>query len=151
LHYRNFHIYKSFLVIFPQTHDHIRYQVFERVIDCCMTLTKARTIINNLRLQERLPSVDYRINAEILETKSVALTKTSVGNDFFGPTMNMSIKDYSRAPFNGLVVGLDLYKILKKVFFFILLKKRYKSRAILGDTHQLPFYASGPRLQRRMF
>jgi hypothetical protein len=108
-----------------------------------MTLTKARTIINNLRLQERLPSVDYRINAEILETKSVALTKTSVGNDFFGPTMNMSIKDYSRAPFNGLVVGLDLYKILKKVFFFILLKKRYKSRAILGRTPKLPFYASG--------
>lgn len=46
----------------------------------------------------------------------MALTKTSVGNDFFGPTMNMRIKDYSRAPLNGLVVGLDLYEILKKRF-----------------------------------
>jgi hypothetical protein len=51
-----------------------------------MTLMKAHTIINNLRLQERLPSVDMRI------------------------------KDYSRAPLNGLVVGLDLYEILKKRF-----------------------------------
>lgn len=46
----------------------------------------------------------------------MALTKTSVGNDFFGPTMNMRIKDYSRAPLDGLVVGLDLYEILKKRF-----------------------------------
>ncbi len=46
----------------------------------------------------------------------MALTKTSVGNDFFGPTMNMRIKDYSKAPLNGLVVGLDLYEILKKRF-----------------------------------
>ena len=51
----------------------------------------------------------------------MALIKTSVGNDFFRPTMSMRIKDYSRAPLNGLVVGLDLYEILKKIFFFILL------------------------------
>lgn len=46
----------------------------------------------------------------------MALTKTSIGNDFFGPTMNIRIKDYSRAPLNGLVVGLDLYEILEKRF-----------------------------------
>ena len=46
----------------------------------------------------------------------MALTKTSLGNDFFGPTMNIRIKDYSRAPVNGLVVGLDLYELLKKRF-----------------------------------
>ena len=52
----------------------------------------------------------------------VALIKTSVDNDFFGPTLNIRIKDYSWAPLNGLVVGLDLYEILKKrIFFFILL------------------------------
>jgi hypothetical protein len=46
----------------------------------------------------------------------MALTKPSIGNDFFGPTVNMRIKDYSRAPLKGLVVGLDLYEILKKRF-----------------------------------
>ena len=46
----------------------------------------------------------------------MALIKTSVGNDFFRPTMSMRIKDYSLAPLNGLVVGLDLYEILKKRF-----------------------------------
>ena len=30
--------------------------------------------------------------------------------------MNIRIKDYSRAPVNGLVVGLDLYELLKKCF-----------------------------------
>ena len=30
--------------------------------------------------------------------------------------MNIRIKDYSRTQLNGLVVGLDLYEILKKRF-----------------------------------
>lgn len=100
---------------FPQTQDHIRYDVFERVIDCCMTLTKAHTIINNLMLREGLPCVDYRISADYGRLE-VALTKTSVGDDFFGPTMNMCVKINSRAPLNGLVVGGDLYEIMRKCF-----------------------------------
>ena len=98
---------------FPQTQDHIRYDVFERVIDCCMTLTKAHTIINNLMLREGLPRVDYRISADYGRLE-VALTKTSVGDDFFGPTMNMCAKINSRAPLTGLVVGGDLYEIMRK-------------------------------------
>lgn len=65
--------------------------MFERAIDCCMTLTKAHTIINNLMLREGLPCVDYRISADYGRLE-VALTKTSVGDDFFGPTMNMCVK-----------------------------------------------------------
>jgi len=51
----------------------------------------------------------------------MVLTRTFVGNDSSGPTMNIRIKDYSRTPLNGLVVGLDRYEILKNVFLFILL------------------------------
>jgi class 3 adenylate cyclase len=77
---------------FPQTQDHIKYDVFERVIDCCMTLTKAHTIINNLMLREGLPCIDHRISAYYGRLE-VALTKTSVGDDFFGPTMNNVCQD----------------------------------------------------------
>jgi CheY-like chemotaxis protein len=98
---------------FSETQDYIRFQGFKKVIDCCMTLTEAHAIINNLMLQEGLPGVDYRVSADYGRLE-VALTKTSVGNDFFGPTMNLCTKINSKAPFNGLVVGGDLYEIIRK-------------------------------------
>jgi class 3 adenylate cyclase len=76
---------------FPQTQNHVRYDVFERVIDCCMALMKAHTIINNLLLREGLHCVDYRIGADYGRLE-VALTKTSVSDDFFVPTMHMCVK-----------------------------------------------------------
>ena len=57
--------------------------------------------------------MDYRISADYGRLE-VALTKTSVGDDFFGPTMNMCAKINSRAPLNGVVVGGDLYQIMRK-------------------------------------
>jgi two-component system, OmpR family, response regulator ChvI len=97
---------------FPETQDYTSYQVIERAIDCCMTLTETHTIINNLMLQEGLPCVDYRVSADYGRLE-VALTKTSVGDDFFGPTMNMCVKINSKAPLNGLVVGGDLYEMIR--------------------------------------
>lgn len=98
---------------FSETQDYPRFQGFKKVIDCCMTLTEAHAIINNLMLREGLPGVDYRISADYGRLE-VALTKTSVGNDFFGPTMNLCTKINSKAPLNGLVVGGDLYEIMRK-------------------------------------
>lgn len=98
---------------FSETQDYTRFQGFKKVIDCCMTLTEAHGIINNLMLREGLPCVDYRVSADYGRLE-VALTKTSVGNDFFGPTMNLCAKINSRAPLNGLVVGGDLYEIMRK-------------------------------------
>lgn len=97
---------------FPQTQGYTSFQVFKEVIDCCMTLTEAHTIINNLMLRGGLPSIDYRVSADY-GTLEVALTKTSVGDDFFGPTMNICVKINSKAPLNGLVVGSDLYEIIR--------------------------------------
>jgi two-component system, OmpR family, response regulator ChvI len=98
---------------FSETQYSARFQGFKKVIDCCMTLTEAHAIINNLMLREGLPGVDYRVSADYGRLE-VALTKTSVGNDFFGPTMNLCAKINSRAPLNGLVVGGDLYEIIRK-------------------------------------
>jgi CheY-like chemotaxis protein len=101
---------------FPQTQDYTSFRVFKEVIDCCMTLTEAHTIINNLMLRRGLPCVDYRVSADYGRLE-VALTKTSVGDDFFGPTMNVCVKINSKAPPNGLVVGGDLYEIIRRFPF----------------------------------
>jgi CheY-like chemotaxis protein len=98
---------------FSEPQDYTGFQGFKKVIDCCMTLTEAHAVINNLMLREGLPYVDYRVSADYGRLE-VALTKTSVGNDFFGPTMNLCTKINSRAPLNGLVVGGDLYEIMRK-------------------------------------
>ena len=97
---------------FPETQDNTNFQPFKKAIDCCMILTEAHTIINNLMLREGLPGVDYRVSADYGRLE-VALTKTSVGDDFFGPTMNMCAKINSKAPLNGLVVGGDLYEMIR--------------------------------------
>jgi CheY-like chemotaxis protein len=78
-----------------------------------MTLTEAHALINNLMLREGIPGVDYRVSVDYGRLE-VALTKTSVGNDFFGPTMNLCVKINSKAPLNGLVVGGDLHEIMRK-------------------------------------
>ncbi len=98
---------------FPKSQDYSEHQVFERVIDCCMTVAKAHTRINDLMSREGLPNVDYRMSADYGRLE-IALTKTSVGDDFFGPTMNMCVKINSRAPLNGLVIGENLYKKLMR-------------------------------------
>jgi hypothetical protein len=77
-----------------------------------MILTEAHAIINNLMLREALPYVDYRVSVDYGRLE-VALTKTSVGDDFFGPTMNICAKINSKAPPNSLVVGGDLYEIIR--------------------------------------
>lgn len=97
---------------FPETQDYTNFQPFKKAIDCCITLTEAHTIINNLMLRQGLPYVDYRVSADYGRLE-VALTKTSVDDDFFGPTMNMCAKINSKAPLNSLVVGSDLYEIIR--------------------------------------
>lgn len=101
---------------FSETQDYARFQGFKKVIDCCMTLTEAHPTINSLMLREGLPSVDYRVSADYGRLE-VALTKTSVGNDFFGPTMNLCVKINSKAPLNSLVIGGDLYEIIRRFPF----------------------------------
>jgi two-component system, OmpR family, response regulator ChvI len=82
-----------------------------------MTMISARCSINTKLYQEKLPSVSYRISANYGRVE-VARSSTSQSDDLFGSTMNMCAKINSKALPNAIVIGGDLYQILKSFSSF---------------------------------
>src|ERR1700716_4234987 len=78
--------------------------------------------IMNARLnEESLPSLDYRISGDY-GTAYVAKSLTSTSEDLFGPTVNICAKINSIATPNSMVIGGDLYEIVKNIdknYYFI--------------------------------
>jgi len=103
----------SLVLYFPETSDPDYKEAFESVLECCLAIRDARGIINAKLREKGLPLVDYRISADYGNVE-IARTKTLQNEDFFGSTMNMCAKMNSKAPRNGIVIGGDLYQILKR-------------------------------------
>jgi two-component system, OmpR family, response regulator ChvI len=100
---------------FPETSNHNKKSAFRNVIECGLTMMAAFRCIN-IRMHEMdLPDVSYRISSDY-GTFSIAKSLTSQSYDLFGPTMNMCAKINSKAAPNSMVIGSDLYQMLKSVF-----------------------------------
>jgi two-component system response regulator ChvI len=97
---------------FPETIDSTNESAFRDVLECCIRMISARCTINTKLYQEKLPSVSYRISANYGRVE-VARSSTSQSDDLFGSTMNMCAKINSKALPNGIVIGGDLYQIVK--------------------------------------
>ncbi|HEX2067940.1 MAG TPA: response regulator [Nitrososphaeraceae archaeon] len=97
---------------FPETIDSTNESAFRDVLECCITMISARCTINTKLYQEKLPSVSYRISANYGRVE-VARSSTSQSDDLFGSTMNMCAKINSKALPNAIVIGGDLYQIVK--------------------------------------
>ena len=100
---------------FPETSDPNNKSAFRNVIECGLTMMAAFRFIN-IRMHEMdLPDVSYRISADYGRF-SIAKSLTSQSYDLFGPTMNLCAKINSKAAPNSMVIGSDLYQMLKSVF-----------------------------------
>jgi two-component system response regulator ChvI len=102
---------------FPETIDSTNESAFRDVLECCITMIEARCTINTKLYEEKLPSVSYRISANYGRVE-VARSSTSQSDDLFGSTMNMCAKINSKALPNGIVIGGDLYQIVKSFSSF---------------------------------
>ena len=77
----------------------------------------------------------------------IAKSKITEEEDLFGPTMNLCAKINSKGPPNGIVVGGDLYLVLKSLFSSHSFRqsdyrfKEVKGHSIAGFTHQYPIYS----------
>lgn len=101
---------------FPKTSDYTEQAAFEQVFDCIFSMVSARASINASLQKEDLSPVDYRISAEygpVIMAKSKSLS----GTDLFGSTMNLCAKLNSKAAVNGVVIGKELYDIVKSFPF----------------------------------
>src|SRR5215217_1105605 len=109
----------ALIFYFPDSSDPANEAAFRDILECFTTMILARDVINTkLHSKENLPSVSYRISADYGRVE-VATSTSSKGEDLFGSTMNICVKINSMAEPNGIVIGGDLYQIVKSFSFII--------------------------------
>jgi class 3 adenylate cyclase len=117
---------------FPKTSSAENMSTFKGVLECGSAMITAHRFINAKMNEQKLPNLDYRISADYGNVE-FAKSSSSQSDDLFGSTVNLCAKINSKAPENGMVVGSDLYQIVKSV-------KDFSFEEILG-------YSTGPNSQ----
>src|ERR671915_20386 len=102
----------ALIFYFTETSDSSNEAAFKDILECFTTMILARDIINAKLHSGNLPSVSYRISADYGKVE-VATSTSSKGEDLFGSTMNICAKINSMAEPNGIVIGGDLYQVIK--------------------------------------
>jgi two-component system response regulator ChvI len=133
----------ALIFYFPDSSDPANETVFKDILECFTTMILAHGIINTKLHSENLPSVSYRISADYGKVEVATSTSSKGGEDLFGSTMNICAKINSMAEPNGIVIGGDLYRIIKS-FSFI---GKYQFRELrggysIGFDHVYPVYTA---------
>jgi two-component system, OmpR family, response regulator ChvI len=102
----------SLVFYFPKTSGSTNRSAFWNVIDCCVTMMAAYKFVNFEMSKMGLPPVNYRISADYGKA-IIAKSASSQTYDLFGPVTDLCAKINPKAPPNGMVIGNDLYQVLK--------------------------------------
>ena len=106
-------------------------EVMKNILECCLSMIESHDELKKELNAENIDELDYKISATYGSVK-VAESTTSKISDIFGPTVNRCFKINSLCPKNSIVVGINLYEILKDFdeyeftqFCSIEMKKKY--------------------------
>jgi two-component system, OmpR family, response regulator ChvI len=103
----------SVIFFFPKTSETSTDKTpFLDVLKCGLTMGVAHVPMNEKYKDRHLPAISYRISSDYGKIE-VAKSGPSKVVDVFGSTVNMCAKINSSAPPNGLIIGGDLYQIVK--------------------------------------
>jgi two-component system, OmpR family, response regulator ChvI len=108
----------SLIYYFPKTADSShKVTAFKSVFECGLTMIAVNPIVNEKlqKEEEGLPPLSYRISADYGRVE-IAKSLTSTREDLFGPTVNLCAKINSKAEPNGMVIGNNLYQVIKPTF-----------------------------------
>ncbi len=135
----------ALIFYFPDSSDPSNETVFKDILECFTTMILARDIINAKLHSENLPSVSYRISADYGKVEVATSTSSKGREDLFGSTMNICAKINSMAEPNGIVIGGDLYQIVKSFSFINNNNNTYEFRELrggysVGFNHMYPVY-----------
>ena len=86
--------------------------VMKNILECCLSMIESHNELKKHLEEKNMPELDYKISLTYGSVK-VAQSTTSNISDIFGPTVNRCFKINSLCPKNSLVVGINMYKILK--------------------------------------
>ncbi|MGB7675153.1 MAG: response regulator [Nitrososphaeraceae archaeon] len=99
---------------FPKTKDTTNTDAFKDVLECCFSQIAESPNINKMLQEEKLPSIDYRISADYGRVELAKSGNLDI-DDLFGSTVNFCSKINLRASRNGIVIGSDLYRIIRSI------------------------------------
>ncbi len=127
----------SLLYYFPQssksTHDHSHLDC----LNCSITMVEEHKNINKKMKNEKLPSLNFRISVDYGKV-TIMKTNYSSSIDVLGTPVNMCNKINHSASKNGIVIGSDLYRIVKNFENF-----QYKmiNACSIGLKYMYPIYS----------
>ncbi len=126
----------SLLYYFPESSKTNRKFGLMSCLECSLTMAEQRSAICKVLNQNNLPDVDYRISADY---GSVFLMKTNNPDSFdmLGPPVNMCTKINPVAKANSVVIGGDLYTVVKHFDDYVFSEIKGFS---LGFKHLYPIY-----------
>ena len=138
----------SLIYYFPMTEDSTNKIAFQRVMECSMDVLEACSPMNVELQREQLPSIGYRLSADYGRLE-VARCSTSESDDLFGSTINICSKINRKATPNGMVIGGDLYTVLRSLGF----TENFRMHAIGeyaggSSRYSYPIYSVTPRQTR---
>ncbi len=137
---RNFHasvmknVGDSLICYFPRTSDPTDGSAFQDVLECCIAMIDAYPIISKEVHAEGLQPTRYRISADYGSVE-IATSRSSKSYDLFGPVMNLCKKINPMVEPGGMVIGGNLYRILKSFSF----RHEYLFREFVGYSRGLPY------------
>jgi len=102
------------LYYFPESNNTERKFGFISSLECMLAMTEAKKYISVKLHNEGLPDVDYRISADYGPV-IIMKANNSSNPDMIGPPVNMCTKINRLASKNGIVIGGDLYHMVKKL------------------------------------
>lgn len=100
------------IAYFPETIDANNMSAFENVLECCYFQIEELSTINTKLREQGLPTIRYRVSADYGKVER-ARFKGFDNEDVFGSTVNVCSKINLHAPPNGIVIGNDLYRIIR--------------------------------------
>lgn len=101
----------ALLSYFPKTDTEEKTQL-KNALECCFKMAESHKEINAKLEKELLPSINYRISATYGSIRFAKTTTSSIG-DIFGSTVNRCSKINPFASPNSIVIGDDLYQMVK--------------------------------------
>lgn len=101
----------SLLFYFPKTSDYDTKH-FVCPLKCGISMLECSEIINSKMKKHGLPAVNYRISMDFGRVM-LANSVSSSCDDIFGSTVNVCSKINRLAEPNGMVIGNDMYEIVK--------------------------------------
>ena len=102
----------SLIYYFPATGDSSNERAFNNVLECCVIMNAASSVISGKLTDEGLPPMQYRISADYGKVE-IATTKSSQDYDFFGSTINLCSRINKISAPDKILIGGDLFRILK--------------------------------------